>query len=108
MLQKARNQAYKLELPVELAGIHNTFHVCYIISFLGEDPYMIPLLELRVNENQRLIEEPDGIVHREMKKLRCKMVELVLVRWKHTNGPTLTWETTRDMRSRYPPLFVDA
>ena len=29
VLQRIRNQAYKLELPEELEGIHNTFHVLF-------------------------------------------------------------------------------
>lgn len=68
---------------------------------------MIPLSELRIDENKRLIEEPEATVDRKTKKLRRKMVELALVRWKHTNGPNLTWETESDMMSRYPQFFVD-
>ena len=33
VLQRVGNQAYKLELPEELNGIHNTFHVCYLRKF---------------------------------------------------------------------------
>ena len=88
-------------------GIHNTFHVCYLRKFTGEVPDIIPISELRIDENKRLIEEPEAIVDRKTKKLRRKMVGLVLVRWKHTNGPNLTWETESDMLSRYPHLFVD-
>ena len=108
VLQKIGNQAYKLELPEELNGIHNTFHVCYLRKFTGDVPDIIPISELRMDENKRLIEEPEAIVDRKTKKLRRKMVDLVLVRWKHSNGPNLTWETEDDMMSRYPHLFADA
>ena len=57
--------------------------------------------------NKRLIEEPEAIVDRKTKKLLRKMVELVLDRWKHTNGPNLNWETETNMMSRYPHLFAD-
>ena len=107
VLHKIGNQAYKLELPEELNGIHNTFHVCYLRKFTGEVPDIIPISELRIDENKRLIEEPEAIVDRKTKKLRRKMVGLVLVRWKHTNGPNLTWEMESDMLSRYPHLFVN-
>ena len=107
VLQRVGNQAYKLELPKELNGIHDTFHVSYLRKFIGEVPDIIPISELRIDENKRLIEEPEAIVDRKTKKLRRKMVGLVLVRWKHTNGPNLTWETESDMLSRYPHLFVD-
>jgi hypothetical protein len=106
VLQRVGNQAYKLELPPELEGIHNTFHVCYLRKCLGEEPDMIPLSELRIDENKRLIEEPDAIVDYKTKKLRHKLIKLVLVRWKHSVGPNLTWETESDMKNRYPHLFA--
>ena len=81
--------------------------MCYLRKFTGEVPDIIPISELRIDENKRLIGELEAIVDSKTKKLRCKMVELVLVRWKHTNGPNLTWETESDMLSRYPNLFVN-
>ena len=81
--------------------------MCYLRKFTGEVPDIIPISELRIDENKRLIEELEAIVDRKTKKLRRKMVELVLVRWKHSNGPNLTSETKSDMLSRYPHLFVD-
>ena len=107
VLQRIGNQAYKLELPEELEGIHNTFHVWYLRKFTGDVPDIISISELRLDENKRLIEEPEAIVDRKTMKLRRKMFDLVLVRWKHTNGPNLTWETESDMMSRYPQLFGD-
>ncbi|CAH1427775.1 unnamed protein product [Lactuca virosa] len=69
VFQKIGNQAYKLELPEELDGIHNTFHVCYLREFTGEVPDIIPISELRMDENKRPTEEPEAIVDRKTKKL---------------------------------------
>ena len=73
VLQRIGNQAYKLELPEELNGIHNTFHVCYLRKFTREVPDIIPISELRIDENKRLI-EPEAIVDRKTKKLRRRML----------------------------------
>ena len=70
--------------------------MCCLGKFTGEVPDIIPLLELRIDENKMLIDEPKAIV------------ELVLVRWKHLNGSNFTWEIESDMMSRYPHLFADA
>ena len=35
-----------------------------------------------------------------------KEIDLVLVRWKHSLGPNLTWETKDEMMKRYPG-FID-
>ena len=80
--------------------------MCYWRKLTGDVPDIIPICELRLDENKRLIKEPEEIVDRKTKNLRRKMVDLVLVQRKHTNGPNLTWETESDMMSRYPHLFV--
>ena len=61
-----------------------------------------------MDESKRLIEEPEAINDRKTTKLRRKMVDLVLVQWKHTNGPNFTSGTESDMMSRYAHLFADA
>ena len=66
----------------------------------------IPLKELKVGEKKRLIKEPEAILGCKTKKLRNKEIDLVLVRWKHSLGPNLTWETKDEMKKRYPG-FVD-
>ena len=66
----------------------------------------IPLKELKVGEKKRLIKEPEAILGCKTKKLRNKEIDLVLVRWKHSLGPNLTWETKDEMMERYPG-FMD-
>ncbi|KAI3503855.1 hypothetical protein L1887_32310 [Cichorium endivia] len=105
VIEKVGKQAYKLELPPKLEGIHNTFHVCYLRKFLGVVSETIPLDELRIDKRKRLVEEPEAILERKTKKLRRKEIHLVLVKWKHNAGPNLTWETEDEIRKRYPHLF---
>ena len=99
-------QAYKLKLPPELEGIHDVFHVCYLRKCLAEEPSILPLDELRVDESKRLVEKPVAILERETKQLRKKRVKLVKVQWKNKHGGDMTWEVEDDMRARYPCLFV--
>ncbi|KAI3747092.1 hypothetical protein L6452_09537 [Arctium lappa] len=85
-------QAYKLELPPEMRGIHNTFHVCYLRKCLAKEESVIPLSEIRVDEGNRFIEEPEAILERKTKKLRHREVTMVKVQWKHHRGANVTWE----------------
>ncbi|XP_024959024.1 uncharacterized protein LOC112500000 [Cynara cardunculus var. scolymus] len=80
VLTRVRLQAYKLELPPEMAGIHNTFHVCYLRKCLVEEESVIPLLEIRVDENNRSVEEPEAILESKIKVLRHKEVVMVKIR----------------------------
>ena len=80
-------QAFKLDLPQELQGVHDTFHVSYLKKYFGKEELTIPLKELKVDEKKRLVEEPEAILECKTKKLRNKEIDLVLVRWKHSLVP---------------------
>ncbi|KAI3702182.1 hypothetical protein L6452_27908 [Arctium lappa] len=105
VLKRVGLQAYQLELPPELSRIHNTFHVCYLRKCLAVEDNVIPFSELRVDEGNRCVEEPDAILERKSKKLRHKEVALVKVQWKHHRGANVTWEAEEDMKRRYPHLY---
>jgi hypothetical protein len=96
-----------LELPEELAGIHDVFHVGYLRKCLGKHEETVPLTEIKVDERLRYIEEPEAILNERKVNLRNKVVELVLVKWKHHRGPNWTWENKQDMMAKYPTLFEE-
>jgi hypothetical protein len=106
VLERVNQQAYRLELPPELDGIHNTFHVCYLRKCLAEEKSVIPIEDISVDPKKKMVDEPVEIIGRKQKKLRNKLIDLVLIKWKHNNGESLTWETESVMRDRYPHLFV--
>nr|GEU31163.1 hypothetical protein [Tanacetum cinerariifolium] len=62
--------AYKLELPEELCGIHNTFHVSNLKRCLADENLIIPLEEIQLDDKLHFIEEPIEIMDREVKQLK--------------------------------------
>nr|GEZ78948.1 putative reverse transcriptase domain, ribonuclease H-like domain, aspartic peptidase domain protein [Tanacetum cinerariifolium] len=54
--------AYKLKLPQELHGIHNTFHVSNLKKCLAEEELVIPLDEVKIDDKFHFIEEPVEIM----------------------------------------------
>ena len=101
------DQAISLDLPEELAGIHDTFNICYIRKCkVDDETLLVPLKDIKVDMSKRLVEEPVKIRDRKTAKLRRKEIPMVLVEWKHSLGSNLSWETEADMKSRYPNLFV--
>ncbi|GJU61191.1 putative reverse transcriptase domain-containing protein [Tanacetum coccineum] len=71
--------AYKLELPKELQGIHNTFHVSNLKKCLSDEDLIIPLDEVRIYEKLHFIEEPIEIMDREVKQLKQSRIPIVKV-----------------------------
>ncbi|GJR45396.1 putative reverse transcriptase domain-containing protein [Tanacetum coccineum] len=67
ILSRVGPVAYKLELPRELQGIHNTFHVSNLKKCLSDEDLIIPLDEIRIDKKLHFIEEPIEIIDREVK-----------------------------------------
>ncbi|GJY30669.1 hypothetical protein Tco_0414164 [Tanacetum coccineum] len=97
--------AYKLELPDELRGIHNTFHVSNLKKCLADENLIIPLEEIQLDDKLHFIEEPVEIMDREVKQLKQSRIPIVKVRWNSRRGPEFTWEREDFFKSKYPHLF---
>ena len=108
IIERIGLQAYRLELPESLAGIHNVFNVGYLRKCLRWEDQEIPLADVQIDERLRYIEEPDKIINSKVFKLRNREIEMVLVQWKHHKGSTWTWETKEEMFAKYPQLFESA
>ncbi|KAJ9536067.1 hypothetical protein OSB04_un000770 [Centaurea solstitialis] len=74
--------AYRLELPSELSGIHNTFHVSNLRKCLVDSNQAIPLPEVQIDEKLSFVEEPESIIDYKVKKLRNKEIGLILDRFR--------------------------
>ncbi|KAJ9551909.1 hypothetical protein OSB04_015954 [Centaurea solstitialis] len=99
--------AYKLDLPVELGGVHNTFHVSNLRKCLADPETAIPLQDIEVDQKLNFLEEPVAVTDRKIRKLRNKEISLVKVQWKFHKGQEATWEAESEIRAKYPFLFSD-
>ncbi|GJV84921.1 putative reverse transcriptase domain-containing protein, partial [Tanacetum coccineum] len=50
VLEKVESVAYKLELPLELSRVHNTFHVSNLKKRYSDEPLAVPLEGLHVDD----------------------------------------------------------
>ncbi|GJS25242.1 putative reverse transcriptase domain-containing protein [Tanacetum coccineum] len=85
VLKKVGAVAYKLELPQELSRVHNTFHVSNLKKCYSDDPLVVPLEGLQVDDKLHFVEEPIEIMDRKVKQLRRSRVPIVKIQDK---GPT--------------------
>ncbi|GJR97413.1 putative reverse transcriptase domain-containing protein [Tanacetum coccineum] len=73
--------AYKLELPRELQGIYNTFHVSNLKKCLSDESLIVPLDEIQLDDKLHFIEEPVEIMDHEVKQLKQSRIPIIKVRW---------------------------
>ncbi|GKE93092.1 putative reverse transcriptase domain-containing protein, partial [Tanacetum coccineum] len=105
ILKRVGPVAYTLELPEELNNVHSTFYVSNLKKCLFDEPLIILMKELRLDDKLNFVEEPIEIMDREVKKLKRSRIPIVKVRWNSKRGPEFMWEREDQIRVKYPHLF---
>ncbi|GJY29283.1 putative reverse transcriptase domain-containing protein [Tanacetum coccineum] len=107
ILAKVGTVAYQLELPEQLSQVYSTFHISNLKKCFSDEPLVIPLDEIQIDDKLNFIEEPIEIMDREVKRLKQSRIPIVKVRWNSRRGPEFTWEREDQMKKKYPHLFAN-
>ncbi|GJU67679.1 putative reverse transcriptase domain-containing protein [Tanacetum coccineum] len=107
VLAKVGKVAYRLELPQELSRVHHTFHVSNLKKCYADEPIVMPLEGIHVDDKLQFVEEPVEIMEREIKRLKQSRIPLVKVRWNSRRGPEFTWEREDSFKQKYLQLFTN-
>ncbi|GKA66432.1 hypothetical protein Tco_0766240 [Tanacetum coccineum] len=107
IIEKVGPVAYQLDLPAELNGVHDTFHVSNLKKCLANPTLKVPLEEIQVDDKLNFVEEPIESLEREFKKLKRSRIAIVKVWWNLKHGSKFTWEREDQMKLKYPHLFSD-
>ena len=105
VLERIGPVAYRLALPLELAKLHDLFHVSMLRKYRSDESHILLVREIQIQEDLSYDEEPKAILDREVKRLRNKQVPLVKVLWQHHGREEATCELEATMRAQYPQLF---
>ncbi|GKA22632.1 hypothetical protein Tco_0708594, partial [Tanacetum coccineum] len=97
--------AYRLRLPEELNGVHDTLHVSNLKKCLADLTLQVPLDDIQVDAKLNFVEEPMEILEREFKKLKRSRISIVKVQWNSKRRPEFMWEREDHKKLKYPHLF---
>ncbi|GJR37331.1 putative ribonuclease H-like domain-containing protein [Tanacetum coccineum] len=75
-LAKVGTVAYRLELPQQLSRIHSTFHISNLKKCLSDEPLVIPLDEIHIDDKLHFVEEPVVIMDRKVKRLKQSRIPI--------------------------------
>ncbi|GJS05593.1 putative reverse transcriptase domain-containing protein [Tanacetum coccineum] len=86
--------------------VHSMFPVSYLKKCLFDEPLVIPLDEIHIDNKLHFVEEPVEIMDREVKRLKQSRILIIKVRWNSRRGPEFIWEREDQFRKKYPHLFT--
>ena len=92
VLERIGPVAYRSALRLELAKLHNVFHVSMLRRYRADESHILPVQDIQVQLDFTFDEEPKAILDREVEQLRNKQVPLVKVLWQHHYMEEATWE----------------
>ena len=96
---------YRLELPIELARIHDVFHVSMLRKYIPDPSHVLQDQPVELKEDLSYVEEPVQILDKKEQVLRNKTIPLIKVLWRHHGAEEATWEPKYQMKKSYPILF---
>ncbi|WVZ97861.1 hypothetical protein U9M48_043369 [Paspalum notatum var. saurae] len=102
IMERKGEVAYKLELPSNLSGIHNVFHVSQLKKCLRVPEEQVPLEGLHVQEDLTYTEHPVKILETSERVTRNRRIKMCRVQWKHHTEDEATWEREEELRATYP------
>ncbi|WVZ97802.1 LOW QUALITY PROTEIN: hypothetical protein U9M48_043314, partial [Paspalum notatum var. saurae] len=106
VLEKKGEVAYRLELPPNLSGVHDVFHVSQLKKCLRVPEEQVPLEGCNVQEDLTYTEHLVKILETSERVTRNKRIKMCRVQWSHYTEKETTWEREDEMRGAYPDLFA--
>nr|GEW31166.1 reverse transcriptase domain-containing protein [Tanacetum cinerariifolium] len=90
-----------------ITRVHHTFHVSNLKKCYADEPLVMSLEGIHVDDRLQFVEEPVEIMEWEIKRLKRSRIPLVKVRWNSRRGPEFTWEHKDSFRKKYLHLFTN-
>jgi hypothetical protein len=97
--------AYQLELPDNLADVHDVFHVSQLKKCLRVPEEQLPMEDLSVQGDLTYTEYPIKILDTLTRVTRNNVIKMCKVQWSRHGEDEATWEREEELRIDFPHLF---
>jgi hypothetical protein len=85
--------AYHLQLPSQLAAIHDIFHISQLRKCIKIPTEIIDPQAIKIGQNLTYIEHPIRVLDTKERSTRRETIKMFKIQWNHHTKEEATWET---------------
>nr|AAM74397.1 Putative retroelement [Oryza sativa Japonica Group] len=108
ILERRGEVAYQLELPSNMIGIHDVFHVSQLKKCLRVPEEQADSKHIDIQEDLTYVEKPVRILDTSERRTRNKVTRFCRVQWSHHSEEEATWEREDELKAAHPHLFTSS
>jgi hypothetical protein len=97
--------AYRLQLPHQLAAIHNIFHVSQLKKCVKIPTKIIESQAVEIEPDLTYTEHPIKILDTKERSTRSETIRMYKIQWNHHTEEQATWETESYLQHNFPDFF---
>ncbi|XXG80253.1 hypothetical protein AAC387_Pa09g1168 [Persea americana] len=97
--------AYKLQLSLELLGVHDVFHVSMLKKYVEDPTHILHYQPLDIQPDALYVAKPVAIINTKEQVLRTRTIHWVKVQWEYHTPEEATWELRDQVERDYPHLL---
>jgi hypothetical protein len=94
--------AYHLQLPYQLAAIHNIFHVSQLKKCIKIPTEVSNFQTIKIKSDLSYTEHPIRILDTKERSTRRETVRMFKIQWNHHTEEEATWETESYLQHNFP------
>jgi hypothetical protein len=100
--------AYRLELLIQLADVHDVFHISQMKKgFNPHDKESLPMDELNIKEDLTIVEHTIRILDTMTRVTTNSVIKMCKVQWSNHAEDEATWEREDELKAEFPDLFAN-
>ncbi len=108
ILERRGEVAYQLELPSNMIGIHDMFHMSQLKKCLRVPEEQADSEHIDIQEDLTYVEKPVCILETSERRTRNKVTRFCRVQWSHHSEEEATWEREDELKAAHLHLFTSS
>jgi hypothetical protein len=97
--------AYRIQLPSQLAAIHNIFHVSQLRKCVKVPTEIIDPQATEIESDLTYIEHPIKVLDTKERSTRRETIKMFKIQWDHHTEEEATWKTESYLQRNFPDFL---